>query len=396
MTDTFEADDFDDPREEDELDEPEQPRAPRGRRPRADVVPDAPIENAADIPLLVHAGTGKANTVTYLKITRLDGPRGVRGLKGQLPPESTYEHVARRYGNGTYKIEGCNAKHRVLAREEGLEISIPGFEEADGNEPKPSIPQQGYGSAGFTLHGMRMIQEMSNAHSDTVAAHATSSNEQVQTMANKTMEMLTAFTAAQRESEREAYRHSQENQQTFFATLMKMQETSHVQQMQMLTALQENTRKQQLDPMAMIQVFMDGLKAGGELGGEQPEPWLAALKEGSGMLTQMAKLASVPMRQLPTTAPNVPVAAPVTASSQPNTPTPKTRLPFKKQEIRDMAMLRAQLRRRGIPLDTFLQQTTEYYRTAPDAALFEGELDGRPDESVTHAATAESPPDSAT
>ena len=362
---------------EEEFDEEEAPayEPPRRGRKRVESVPDAPVENAEDLPLLTFAGTGKANTVTYLKVTRLDGGKGERGIKGKLDPTSTVEDVARRFGNGTYNIEGCNYKHKCLARQE-VEISIPGFDE----DPTPAQQPVSGPSPNFALHQMKMIADMSADHSATVKDQAGATATQVQAMASKTMEMLTAFTTAQRESERSAYAAAQQNQQTFFASMMAMQNTAHTQQMEMLTAMNERGRKDQLDPMAMIQVFMDGIKAAGELGGgEGTEPWVQALKEGTGMMGHLAQLAQAPGVQnaLPGKAPQLPattVERPARDAQAPGVR--KKKLPFKKTEIRGMAQLRAQLRRRGISFEDFLAQTTDYYQQVPDSELYDAGDDG--------------------
>lgn len=405
MPETFENDFEDDELLDDgEHEHDEDPPIDTGRgRPRGgDSIPDAPIENAGDLPLLTHAGTGKKNTVSYLKITRLDGPRGVRGVKGKLPPESTFEDVARRFGNGTYKIEGCNYRHQMLAREEGVEISIPGFEdEPEAGRPGGApAPQQGV-SGTFGLHGMNMIAKMSDRHTEAVTSQANAQSEQVREMAGKTMEMLTAFTTAQRESERSTHEHSATMMQQFFATMMAQAQLAHSQQMEMLTAMHERQRNNQTDPMQMIQVFMDGLKAGGEMGGGGDEPWVKALQEGTGMLGHLASLANAPAvqqklgrpPQLPGQAPPRALSGPQQAAAPDAAPAKrKKRLPFKANEIRDLATIKSALRKRGIDFDAFLAQTKQHVTTASDADFF---ADDEPDESEEHAASEESPGDQA-
>lgn len=361
---------------------------PPSRRKRVDEVPDAAVENAADIPLLSYAGTSKSNTITYLKVTRLDGPRGVRGLKGKLAPESTYEDVARRYGNGTYKIEGCNQKHKVLAREEGLEISIPGFDEDEGKNNSPP-PVVGF-NPNFTLHQMKMVTDMATEHGRSIKEQSAASADATRDMANQTMQMMTAFTTAQRESERSAYAAAAANQQQFFSTLLVTMQTAHAQQMEMLTAMNERSRKSELDPMAMVQMFIDGLKTGGELGGgADVEPWLAALKEGTGALGHLATLANAGKGQQPLQLPARPKALPSTGVQRaPRAEPRKKRLPFAKGEIRGIASLRATLRKRGISLEDFLAQTNQHYQSVPDSELFEG--DDGPVASEGHAAAEDS------
>jgi len=381
MPETFESDHEDDDLDlddEEQDQEPEYTPPPRAaRRRRGEEVPDGPVDNAADLPLLVHAGTSKSNTVTYLKVVRLDGSRKERGLKGKLTPESTAEDVARRFGNGTYKIEGCNAKHKVLAREEALEISIPGFDDDD-NQPAP-VQNGGGGGGQFALHGMQMISRMSDKHGEVVRDQAVSMSEQVREMAARTMEMLTTFTSAQRDSERASHESATANQQQFFATMMAMQTTAHAQQMEMLTAMHDRGRKDQVDPMAMIQVFLDGMKAAGELGGggDGDEPWVKALKEGTGMMGHLAQLANAPAvagRLSPQLPPQPQARAlpssPRAANPESNGSPRKRRLPFKKGEIREMAQLKSALRNRGISFDEFLAQTKEHILAAPESELF--------------------------
>jgi len=404
MPETFENEYEDDDLLDDEPDHDDGPPIDNGRgRQRVDAIPDAPIENAGDLPLLTHAGTGKKNTVAYLKITRLDGPRGVRGVKGKMDPGSTFEDVARRFGNGTYKIEGCNFRHQTLAREEGIEISIPGFDdEPAAGRPGAAPPVQQGVSSSFGLHGMQMITKMSDRHTEAVTSQANAQSEQVREMAAKTMELLTTFTSAQRDSERATHEHSSTMMQQFFATMMAQSQLAHAQQMEMLTTMHERQRSQQVDPMQMVTMFMDGLKAGGELGaGASDEPWVKALQEGTGMLGHLASLANSPAAQQrlgvqPPQLPGAPRALPQAQTAhqgQQDAPAKrKKRLPFKTDEIRKLARIKSALRERGIPFEAFLDQTSEHVTSASDADFF---ADDEPDQSESHAAKQDSPGDQA-
>lgn len=365
--------------DEDSEDDLDEPRPPRSRR-RADNVPDAPVENADSLPLLTHAGTGKTNTVTFLKIVRLDGPPGVRGFKGQMPPETTHVDLADRFGNGVYKVEGCNYRNKVLAREERVEISIPGYDDeiraAAGKNPEPVRDNSGMMGA----HGMKMISDMSRAHSQAVEHQARTQSENVREMAASSMKMVTEFTAAQRETERNAHETMQQTQQTFFASMMAMQQAAHQQQMEMLTAMHERSRSAQTSPTELLEVFMNGIKAAGELGGggADTEPWLAAIKEGTGALGHLASIANSPAAtsrngSLP---PGAPAPRQLTAGSTGDGKGSergkrRRRLPFKRSEIRGIAQLKGVLRNRGIDFEEFLTQTTESVRVAPESDLFE-------------------------
>lgn len=409
MPETFGNDehDMDDDELLDEHEHDDDPPIDNGRgRQRVDSIPDAPVENAGDIPLLPHSGTGKRNTVTYLKVSRLDGSRGVRGFKGRMEPGSTYEDIARRFGNGTYKVEGCNHRHQVLAREENIEISIPGFED----EPEPgrpgAAPVAQPVSGAFGLHGMKMITQMSDRHTEAVTSQANAQSEQVREMASRTMELLTTFTSAQRDSERATHEHSATMMQQFFATMMAQSQLAHAQQMEMLTTMHERQRGQQLDPMQMLQMAMEWMQKGAEMGGGGgDEPWVKALQEGTGMLGHLASLANAPAvqqrlgqggaPQMPAL-PGQPRALPNPAQQVPQPDQQpvkrKKRLPFTTEEIRELAAIKSGLRKRGIDFPAFLSQTKQHVTSASDAEFF---ADDEPDESEEHAGQSPSPGDKA-
>lgn len=384
MPETFESDEGHD----EEYGDEGQDFAPssRGRKPKDDV-PDGPVENAHDIPLLTHAGTGKANTITYLKVIRLDGPPGVRGMKGKLSPESTWETLARRFGNGTYTIEGCNYKHKMLAREENLEIAIPGF---DLDATKPAAPASGANGGAVGLHALKMVTDMAKDNQSTVSEQAKAQVESTRDMASSTMALLTEFTAAQRASERESAANMQANMQAFFASMMTMQQqnaattlqmmqTAHAQQMELVQASTRND-----DSQSQLEVFMKGMQLAmsGELGGNDDEPWLAALKEGSGMIGNLAQLAQHgPAQGRPAALPAAPTAAPPPAprgrlparNPRPEGEKRKRRLPFKKDELRGIAKLRATLRSRGVDFEQFLTEANENFQQVPDDQLYESD-----------------------
>lgn len=402
---TFDQDEQDlDEQDEDEPG-PVGPSPRGGGRGARGSVPDAAVENADALPLLLHAATGKSNTVTYLKVTRLDGPRGVRGFKGQMPSETTHLGLARRYGNGTYKIEGCNYRHKVLAREEAIEISIPGFEseetDINGRQREHVRTSDDGSTARFGAHGMKMVADMAREHQAVVRDQAKAQSDNVRDMANSSMKMVTEFTAAQRDTERRAHESMQTNMQQFFASMMSLQQAAHSQQMELITAATERQRKDN-DPTQMLDTFIAGMKAVSEMGGgaagADVEPWLAALMEGTKTLGHLSSIAhspaahttrpgvtalpsgappgAPPRRALPASGTSAGTAAP--AQGGPKASTRKRRLPMRRHEIRAMAKLRETLRSRGIELSDFLEQTRGHIEQAPESALFSDD-DGPPD-----------------
>lgn len=363
--------------------------------------------NADHMPLFEHADGPPSKTAIHVKVTRLDGDTGIRGYKGQVPPSATAHQVASRYGNGMYKLEACNSKGKVLAREDQLEISIPEYEPKEA--PRPAQAHQAGPSPAFGLHSMKMMSDMSATHHAAIREASETSSNNVQAMAAKSMDMMTAFTAAQRESERAGHESAQLNQQQFFASMLAQQTLAHAQQMEMLTATNERERSSTVDPMQMIEMFMTGMRAGGEMGGDGPEPWVTALQEGSGMMKSLAELAIAPGAGRGP-APLAALPSPAKAHGQPGATRrrvqrrPPSRRPangaheqaiqpeppaFSASEMRELAELRAKIQERGVPFGQYLEQSRVMFSEAPDSDLF-SENDG-PGESVDAATSPEHP-----
>lgn len=371
---------------------------PRGR---GDAVPDGAVENADDTPLLAHAGTGKKNTVLYIKVIRTDGLAGERGYKGKLQSGATMDDLARRFGNGTYDLMGCNASHKVIAKEIDMEISMPQYDDA-ASGAAPAGVAQGPGSfAHANLHAMKLISGHAESHADTVREMAASNSEQVTTLAKATVDSIQTFATAQRDADRQAHETTTNTMAQFFAAMQTSQTnaaamaaasqaTAHTQQMEMLTAMNDRARTSEQNPMELVEVLVRGMALGKENAGDGDEPWAVALKEGGNMLGNLAQLASSPgahaasaqlqagrhaaARQL------VPGAAPPprpAAPAAPAAPNPegrkRNRLPFSKGELRAVAALRAELRKREVSLEDFLAQTREHFATAPDSEVFEND-----------------------
>jgi len=379
---------------------------------RRDEIPDEGVENADDTPLLTHAGTGKKNTVLYIKVIRTDGMAGDRGYKGKLSSAATMDDLARRYGNGTYDLMGCNSSHKVIAKEIDLEISMPQYDDAV-SSAQPSGIEHGPGSfARANLHAMKLIGDHSEAHSETIREMATANTSQVTALAQSTVESIQTFTAAQRDADRQGH-ETQVNTMAQFFTAMQTQMTtaaqlassaqaaSHAQQMEMLTAMHDRARSSEQSPTELMEVLVRGMEIGRANAGEGDDPLMGALREGGNMLGQLATLANSPgaqaaTRQLqegrqtaralaagqvrPTAPAAAPPARPASPGAAPATPNPtrkRTRSPFSRDEVRGLATLRAELRKRGVSFTEFLDQTSEHFATAPDSEVF-AEGDGPP------------------
>ena len=385
---------FEEPDDDDEIIEESHTTTRRGPPRRTGPgVPDEPIENADATPLLIHAGTGKANTVTYIKVTRIDGPSGPggRGYKGNVQSDATMADIARKYGNGVYTLAGCNTKHKVLLTEHEVEINMPQFDE----QPQRGVPPSAMGGSTAQLHGMRLISERSEAHEQAIQTMATSSVEQTQSLARSTVESFRDFATAQRDSERRSHETQMTNMQTFFAAMQANAALAHAQQMEMITAMNDRDRSREQNPMELVDVLVRGMAMGREDGGEPNPPWMNALGQGTQMLGHLASLAHAPggaeasrvmatMRNpaLPpgqsvqplAQPPQRPQAAPAAnPSTDPSTPRRRRKLPLTRSEMREAAQLKVELRKRGIDLSQCLRENTEHFKSAPDSDIREND-----------------------
>jgi hypothetical protein len=345
------------------------------------------VTDTEDVPLLVHAGRGKDNTVYKLKITRLDGPQAGRGFKGTLEPDSSLVTLARTFGNGVYRVEGVNSKFKVLAVSEH-QISIPDLDDEPTTEgahaPQPYHP----GIAG--VHGMRIVAQMADNHQQSATEQNQTLLTAMRDMTASTVATMTAFLESQRAADRERVDAQMANMQAFYATMLQMQQGANTQQMEILTRFSE---RDQGGPN-QIETLLQGIQLAHQLGAgsnEDTPPWAHALQAGSGMLQSLAQMHAAGGTGLPNPMqrPALPAqgAPPAPAPEEPKrTLQPrKRRLPVNREEVGALVRLKATLHKRGIPLDTFMSQVTEHYRQAPESELFDSGGDGPNDVDPEHA-----------
>lgn len=345
------------------------------------------VTDTEDVPLLVHAGRGKDNTVYKLKITRLDGPQAGRGFKGTLEPDSSLVTLARTFGNGVYRVEGVNSKFKVLAVSEH-QISIPDLDDEPTTEgahaPQPYHP----GIAG--VHGMRIVAQMADNHQQSATEQNQTLLTAMRDMTASTVATMTAFLESQRAADRERVDAQMANMQAFYATMLQMQQGANTQQMEILTRFSE---RDQGGPN-QIETLLQGIQLAHQLGAgsnEDTPPWAHALQAGSGMLQSLAQMHAAGGTGLPNPMqrPALPAqgAPPAPAPEEPKrTLQPrKRRLPVNREEVGALVRLKATLHKRGIPLDTFMSQVTEHYRQAPESELFDSGGEGPNDVDPEHA-----------
>jgi hypothetical protein len=159
------------------------------------------------------------------------------------------------------------------------------------------------------------------------------------------------------------YNASITSQQNWFASMMASQQQMFNQTMMIMQkghdiALSQMTANTQ-NPMAMVQVMMQGLQMGMGMNNEDDDPdWLKGIREAGGMLENLAGMALNPG------APN-PQQINVKVEDKKPAPPPGTtkagKKIFEKEEIVGVVKLKEILRARGIDFNTYLEHTTKLY-----------------------------------
>jgi hypothetical protein len=362
---TFVLDDIDDEDLEDLEDHLEQRRQIKDAHKRG----QKPIENAASIPLFQHADKKQAYTLSYIKVIKTSRPN--HGYKGQLPSTSTEETLLRTYGPGTYTLQGCNDQHQILIEQHEVYIA--------GDDPQPDKSNNEHvmhsdKNAELAIkmanhQAEQALKRQQETHTTTmklVTDQSENTQKTLQTFFDKTQATQgDFFTAMQVLSNESKTQMAAMFQQTL--TLMTM---GHQQQMEFLRASNDRDRDQN-NPMMMMQILLQGLQMGKEFGeGNDQEPWVAALKEGGGMLSNLVQLKSGSTPQLPnvTQTPQLP-----NMSQQPNKisqtgtqPKSKGNPVFSKEEIRKMVELKKQLNEKGLDLKEVLTNIEIVFQSSDD------------------------------
>lgn len=370
-------------------------------------VPDGPPE---ETPLMGAGGKKIADKVKYIKVILDIGPTGERGYKGRVDPNTTVEGLYRRFGNGVYKLEACNYKHKVLNVREDVEIAI--------NEGTPKAPTVGAPAEAGMANALAMFASMSEAHQMRQAELAADTQHNISAMAQSNAEQNAKMQedrriaderrfSAQLESDRERAREAKESQQTFFASMMAMQNATNQQTIAMMNAStdrereaskeraerESERRKEQAsndaDPMALANMLIEGMKMGQGLADPPTESWVKAIESGGEMIGGLGQMFIAQQNAkaangAPVVTPPPPAALPapvtsVTSGPSPAQPAPqpgsqtamqpaapkRRKVPFSKESVVKTAQLQALLRKRGVTLETFLTDTLTTVNNLP-------------------------------
>lgn len=362
-------------------------------------IPEPPPE---ETPLMGQGGKRLAERVNYIKVILDIGPTGERGYKGRVAPNTTVEGLYRRFGNGVYKLEACNHKHKVLNTREDVEIAI--------EEGKPKLAPNG-SDGGSMANALAMFANMSEAHQQRQAELAADTQHNISTMAQENAAANAKMQEERRQADerryesqlvadRERSKESRESQQTFFSSMMAMVNATNAQTIAMMNASTDREREaskeraerereaakerasSETDPMTLANVMLEGMKMGQGLGDPPDEPWVKALGEGSSMIGNIAQMfqtqragappgavpgvpgpmvTPAPLAALPAPATGAAAAAPANGAAAPK----RRRVPFSKTAVIHTARLQALLRKRGVTLEDYLAETLKTVEGMP-------------------------------
>lgn len=386
----------------------------------------ARAEAASDeCPLMSFEGKSGSKRIDYIKVTRLDAPpnSGENGYKGKLQASATAEGLARKFGNGVYKLEFCNAKHKPIETINEYEVSVAALA-----KPKTS---QTAGDA--MLAALGVVATQSTRHEDTQARTNIETMEAVSAMSDRMTTLMTEMTLAAREAdaaryerERTADRERVEAEKnasaTMWATLLtagrdaaqaaqERSQASHDQTLQMMQASADREREaakeraaereamneraaarnSDHDPMAMVEMMIKGMNLSREMSppAEGDPPWLGAITQGANMLgniVEASKHRPVPpaltaatrtVASTLATAGTIPVVTPAPAApgalpnptAQPNPTTRGRKLPITRSELGEIVRLKNEVMKRGLQLSEVLCQIRENVAKTSDDVL---------------------------
>jgi len=335
-------------------------KVPKSKRGDKDLS-DAPIENAADIPLFADADKRGLKTVTYLKLIKLDTPGN--GYKGHIPLNSTLETIGQLHGDGIYNIQACNHKHQVIREIENVRIAL-----GDSVKKESTNIVQGGRSNGVDAkdhHINKLVNELSASRKRDIDL-ADKSIQQIQEQGKSFVSLVQTTTESAAQRDREHMRGVNEGQQQFFAgmlqqtnqmfqQMMALMMTSHSHTLQVIQASNERDREQN-NPLAMVQVLMQGLKMGREMDSDDTPDWLKATglaKDALGSLATLATAAISKPKQLPV------VANP--APTQQEKPKKKNKRVLSDDELLEVVRLKRALNAKGMDLKSMAAQARVYY-----------------------------------
>jgi len=329
------------------------------------------VSNASDCPLFVGARGATKNAISILKVHKLDPPG--EGFKGVAPRYADEVYIARRWGNGQYRVEACTDKG-VALRTANLSLDLD-IEPA--NAPGDGSPLAG----SLDMEALALQHEQHNREVDRYLVFTKDHTDKLASTNKETMAMVSATHAAAAQRDRHFYESQRDQNSGFFQSMLAQSEASHHRALQMS---QENFRQtflmQQTMAAQMLQssqqsiaLLLQGLQMGRDMETGETEPeWLKAVTVGVDGIKSLATMSRIPMKGN-TLSPSPPTPALPRPAPPLSTDTEGTERLFEKSELSGIVAFKQMCDQKGVDFSALLDQAKDQVSSLPDDFEDEGE-----------------------
>jgi hypothetical protein len=329
------------------------------------------IENDEPIPLFPNIDKDHRNVIVSIRVWKRTPPGD--GFKGDIPPTSTLDFVAKRWGNGIYDMEAMNQAQQVLRRHQNIKIDIGGLDSF-------TRPQGQSNELAERLLDRQATQfERDSERSKQMADKAITLTESLST---NYASMIREDSKGRIERDREFFQAQATQQANLFqgvlAQMQQMHQMSMEQQregfqqtMQMMQVQHQHSQTMN-NPMLLLSLFREGLRFGQESQGEE-DPLSNILKSGVMGLGQIKDMMALQSTIKPVT---LPAGKPTRSAS--TTPPALTR-----EELLDLVRLKKLATAKGQDFHEMVRQAKTVLAGSPDEQQSADENDEDDEESNT-------------
>lgn len=219
-------------------------------------------DNAGQVPLFTGSDGRSLKSITAIRIYKFE--KAGYAYKGQVPTTTTLETIGQQFGDGLYTMEGINAKHKVLAVNENVRISL------GEHEKQPQLPHMGKADSAAEID---RVERLATKAADATVASMGDFTKAMSSMYEASAAREREFLANQNRQQSEFMQGMLTAQQQGFQQAMTMMTAGNAIVMQQLLAMNSGERNQQTDPKELMQLFMQGITLGRDLsdGGDEED-----------------------------------------------------------------------------------------------------------------------------
>lgn len=338
--------------------------------PEDDEPENEEVPNAGCCPLFIGAKGATKNNIEHLKVHKLDPPG--EGFKGVAPRYVDEVYIAKRWGNGMYRIEACNEKGGAL-RVKNLSLALDLETPDSGLALRDSMPM------GVDAEVLAAQNDQHNKDVDRFLEFSKDHSEKLAATHKESTGMISATHAASAQRDRAFFETQRDAQSGFFQSMYTQSQQSHQQAMQMA---QENFKQTMLmmqavnvqsaqanNPAMLMSVLMKGLEMGqGMASDDDGDPeWLKAVTVGVDGIKSLAGM-SIPMKNQ--ALPNPGAAPPAMLPAQgapPAAAAPATvEKLFEKEDLDGIVAFKKLCNEKGVDFAALLEQAKDQVSSLPD------------------------------